>query len=402
MYMRPGDRCLRILAATLAVGAVHVSAVRAQDVLRVYGCEGPYPAMREAATVFGERNTVDVQIVADPVEQWLDRAKADADLVYSSAEFLMVDLIRRMDGQIDESSITPLYWRPAAILVRPGNPKHIYDFPDLLRPNIRVMVVNGSGQTGLWEDMAGRRGNFRTVRALRNNIVFFAANSTEARRRWLAQDDIDAWLTWNTWYKADPRHSTLVPVSEDYVIYRQCSIGATERGWQNPLAGRFMAFLASPEAAAIFAKWGWITTPGDATPGAPRSVIHLVYDVQEDDWDSGIGAGLARLRRVIADYEAMGIPQSEVNISAIFHGGAAYWLLTDDAYAAFTNRAEGNPNRSTISDLAKRGVSIELCGRTMSRNTWKRGDILPEVKIVSGVCARVAELGHQGYVYMGP
>ncbi len=393
---------LRFLIVALAAAASRATSVSAQDVLQVYGSEGPFPAMREAATVFSNRNNVDVQVVGKPVEKWLDEAKTEADLVYSSAEFMMVDIIQGMGGEIEESSVTPLYWRPAAILVRPGNPKHIYDLPDLLRPGLKVMVVNGSGQTGLWEDMAGRRGNFRTVRALRSNIVLFAANSTEARRMWLAEDDIDAWLTWNIWYKADPRHSTLVPVSEDYVIYRQCSVAVTQQGWQHPLASRFVGFLKSPEAAEIFAKWGWITTSTEALPGPPRSMVRLVCDVQNDDSKSGIASELRRLEQIVRDYESMGIPHGELNISAVFHGGAAYLMLRDESYNALMKRVDGNPSKSAILNLIERGVSIELCARSMKQNGWKRADILPEVKIVSGVCARVVELGRQGYVYMGP
>ncbi|UCE61792.1 MAG: hypothetical protein JSU63_08595, partial [Phycisphaerales bacterium] len=74
----------------------------------------------------------------------------------------------------------------------------------------------------------------------------------------------------------------------------------------------------------------------------------------------------------------------------------------DEAYNTLMKRVDGNPAKSTILDLVERGVSIELCARTMRRNGWVRGNILPEVKIVSSVCARVVELGHQGYVYMGP
>lgn len=393
---------LRSFIVALCSGVIGASTVTAQELLHVYGSEGPYPAMREAATVFAERNNVDLQIIADPVEEWLDEAKTEADLVYSSSEFMMVNIIQGMNGEIEQGSVAPLYWRPAAILVRPGNPKHIHDLPDLLRPGVKVMVVNGSGQTGLWEDMAGRRGNFRTVRALRNNIVLFAANSTEARRMWLAEDDIDAWLTWNIWYKADPRHSTLVPVSEDYVIYRQCSIAVTEKGWQNPVASRFVGFLKSPEAAEIFAKWGWITTSTEASPGLPRSTIRLVCDVQDGDPKSGIVSGLRRIDQIVRDYESMGIPHGELNISAIFHEGAAYLMLKDEPYNALMKRVDGNPSKSAILDLIKRGVSIELCARSMKQNGWKRTDILPEVKIVSGVCARVVELGRQRYVYMGP
>ena len=390
---------LMVVSSVLLVGA---ATVRAQEMLRVYGAEGPYPALREAAQLFSSRTGVDLEVVAKPVEKWLESAKADADLVYSSAEFMMIDLIRAMEGQIDEASVRPLYWRPSAILVRPGNPKHICGFPDLLRPGVRVMVVNGSGQTGLWEDMAGRQGNFRTVRALRNNIVLFAADSTEARRMWLAKKDIDAWLTWNIWYKADSRNSALVPVGEDYVIYRQCSIAMTQRGKDKPAAGQFVEFLTSPEAASIFAKWGWITTALDSTPRAARGVIRVVYDIQEDDEALRAGNGLAQVRDLVADYESMGIPQSEVNISVVFHGAAAYWLLQDEPYGTFTQRVSENPHQSVIADLVKWGVSIELCAQTMKQHGWKHADVLPGVKIVAGVCPRIVELERQGYVYMRP
>ncbi len=47
-----------------------------------------------------------------------------------------------MNLQIDDDTITPLFLRPSAILVRPGNPKQINDFPDLVRPGVNVMVVS--------------------------------------------------------------------------------------------------------------------------------------------------------------------------------------------------------------------------------------------------------------------
>jgi accessory colonization factor AcfC len=388
------------LGLLLGLGAVSVSAANPQNILHVYGAEGPYPAIREAAQTFGNRHHVEFDVVGKPTSKWLDKAKQDADLIYSSAEFMMTDFIRDMDGCIDETSVTSLYWRPSAILVRPGNPKHIHDFPDLLRPGVTVMVVNGSGQVGLWEDMAGKQGNFRTVRALRNNIVFFASNSTEARRTWLARKEIDAWLTWNIWYKADSRHSDLVPLSEDYVIYRQCSIALTQRGANDPLAAKFIEFLAGPEAAGIFAKWGWITTADTSTPLTARSVIRIVHDVQDDEWESRVGKGLARIRKLVEDYKSLGIPPSQVNVAVILHGGAAYWALKDEPYSAFVAKEVGNPNSTLIHDLVTSGISVEVCAQAMKHHGWARTDILPGVKIVAGVCPRVVELERQGYSYM--
>ena len=79
------------------------------------------------------------------------------------------------------ATVRPLYLRPSAILVRPGNPKRIKGVGDLLTPGRRILVVQGSGQGGLWEDVSGRLGDIRSVRAMRANIVTFANNSGEAK-----------------------------------------------------------------------------------------------------------------------------------------------------------------------------------------------------------------------------
>lgn len=120
MYLhrvRPRPSLVITVFCLSVVGAVSTSA---EDVLRIYGPEGPYPAVREAAQVFSSRNDVRLEVVADPINKWFSKAKGDADLLYSSAEFMMIDFVHGMEGRIDESSITPLYWRPSAILVRPA------------------------------------------------------------------------------------------------------------------------------------------------------------------------------------------------------------------------------------------------------------------------------------------
>jgi accessory colonization factor AcfC len=244
----------------LAIILMNPTAAMAQDRLQVYGPGGPYSAMREAAAEFSRVADVKVEVVAGPMSQWLAQAKTDADLVYSGAEFMMTDLIAAMAGAIDEATVTPLYLRPAAILVRPGNPKRIQDFPDLLRPGMNVLVVQGAGQTGLWEDIAGKQGDIRMVRALRNNIRAVMPNGADAKKRWVEDSSLDAWLTWNTWQRANPAVADLVPVSERYVIYRACGIALTKQGKTKKLAQQFVEFLLSFKGASIFAKWGWIAS----------------------------------------------------------------------------------------------------------------------------------------------
>ena len=400
MCTRTAYRNPCLLTLLLALGATGASNASAQDVLHMYGPLGPSPAFKEAAMVFGDRHNMRLEVVAGPIDDWLDRAKDDADLVFSSAEFMMSAFTRAKELHIDQLSVTPLYLRPSAILVRPGNPKRIQDFPDLLRPGVKVMVVSGSGQVGLWEDMAGKLGNIQTLRAFRRNIVFFAANSGEAKRAWRENEDIDAWLTWSIWYMPVRDHAQHIEVSTDYRVFRQCSVALTERGTDKPLAKQFINFLMSSEAANIFGTWGWLTPPRDLSPVTVMNDIYAVCRIKNDEWKNNVGLGLACVKKLVEDYQSMGIPANEVHISAVFHGDAAYWMLKNGPYGAFTKGEAANPNTSIIRELVERGVSIELCAQAMKQHGWTQEDVLPEVKIVIGAYPRIIDLELQGYAYI--
>lgn len=234
--------------------------------LRVYGPGGPAPAMKEAAQAFEQKTGTPVVVTAGPTTEWIEQAKNDADLIYSGSETMMTDFAQAMEAQFDETRVEPLYLRPLSILVRPGNPKGIKGLRDLFRPGHRVIVVNGAGQNGVWEDAAGRQGDIESVRALRKNIVKYAKNSALAKQAWIEDPSLDAWIIWNIWQVANPALADVVPVEKEYVIYRDTGIVVTRKGDQSPAAQQFMRFLKSPDGAAIFQKWGWMTSANKRVP----------------------------------------------------------------------------------------------------------------------------------------
>ncbi|MEM5312537.1 substrate-binding domain-containing protein [Paraburkholderia sp. JHI869] len=249
--------CTRLAAAlALSISSVHASA---QSTLHVYGPGGPAPAMKEAAAAFEKQTGTHVDVTAGPTPSWIERARADADLVYSGSETMMSDFVVAMGDQLTPQAPIPLYLRPMSILVRPGNPRHIHGLADLLKPGIKILVVNGAGQNGVWEDVAGRLGDIRTVTTLRANIVSYAGNSATARQTWMAQPDIDAWLIWNIWQVSNPSLAETVPIEPRYAIYRDTGVAVTKRGTANTAAQQFVDFLRSKGGASIFARWGWIT-----------------------------------------------------------------------------------------------------------------------------------------------
>jgi len=368
-----------------------------QEVVYVYGPMGPSPAFKEAAMAFTDPNNVRVEVSSRALSQWLTKAKRDADLVFATTEFMMADFVRQGGLQLDDATITPLYLRPCSILVRPTNPKQIHDFPDLLRPGVRVMVVAGSGKSGPWEDMADKLASVRALRSFRNNVVVFAKSADEARTMWREREDIDAWLTWSIWYMPVRDHAEHIHVSEDYQIYRQCHIALTERGKEKMSARQFFEFLQSPEAANIFRTWGWVTPDMASRPIGVGDDVSIVCRIEHDEWEDGIGAGLARINRLVEDYKSIGIPRTRVHINAVFHGDAGYWTLKDKAYGVFGKNGQRNPNKVIIQKLIDSGISLEMCARTMEQYGWTEEDLLPGVKTVAGAYPRAIDLELRGY-----
>jgi accessory colonization factor AcfC len=133
---------------------------------------------------------------------------------------------------------------------------------------VKVLVVQGAGQTGMWEDMAGRSGDVRLVRALRRNIAFHAPNSAAAKEFWVEPPELDGWILYGIWQVANPTLADKVSVSKRFVVYRDSVVALTRAGVDRPAARDFVQFLRSKEGAAIFRRWGW-TSP--AARHAPPS-----------------------------------------------------------------------------------------------------------------------------------
>lgn len=240
-----------------AIGLISSTTVHATETLHIYGPGGPAPAMKEAAAVFGKQHGVDVQVTAGPTPKWASAMKADGAVVYSGSEAMMSDFLTAFPDQVLPQTVRPLYLRPAGILVRPGNPKHIEGLHDLLHTGTKIMVVNGAGQVGLWEDIAGRDGDIRTLTAFRSHIAVYAKNSAEAVDEWKADPSIDAWIIFPIWSIAHPGLAQVVPLEPRYRLYRDCGVVLTKQGENDPNAQAFVDFLASPAGREIFKKYGW-------------------------------------------------------------------------------------------------------------------------------------------------
>jgi accessory colonization factor AcfC len=222
--------------------------------LKVYGPGGPLTPLRACAERFTRTKGVAVKVDGGPEEAWVAKAEQDADLVFGAAEYVLTDLARRHPELLDLGTRASLWDRPAAILVRKGNPRKIHGIEDLAREGVKLLDVTGAGQAGLWEDLAGRKG---LIPAIQRNIVVATPNTAEAIAAWRTQPELDAWITFASWHDRLRDEADLVPFPAGERIYRGTPIAVTRRSRNRDRALAFVAFLKSEECHALFRAAGW-------------------------------------------------------------------------------------------------------------------------------------------------
>ncbi|MCQ0090291.1 substrate-binding domain-containing protein [Roseovarius sp. M141] len=244
-------------AMVLTVGLFLASPLlAAADGLKLYGPGGPAPAMKEVAAKYETESGMTVEVIAGPTDKWMDEAQQNADALFSGSQNMMDDFIESY-GNVLSETVDPLYLRPSTLLVRKGNPKCFDGVLSLMQEDVAIMVVDGAGQVGMWEDVVGRTRDIDNMRKFRDNIAFAAPNSGVAKQRWMENDELDAWLIWNHWQIDNPDIAEEVVIEPEFRIYRDVAVAKTSKGAENPELGAFLDYLKSDSASQIFADHGW-------------------------------------------------------------------------------------------------------------------------------------------------
>lgn len=223
-------------------------------ILMIYGPGGPLGPMKECVEIFSKAHGIEVKVMAGPESQWVGQAEQDADLIFGGAEYMMTDFLLRHPGLVDEKTRTSLYIRAGGILVRKGNPKQIRYLSDLTRDGIRLIDVNGAGQLGLWEDMAGAK---RLIPGIQRNIALSVTTSAEAIEKWKSMPELDAWITFESWHYRLKDVTDLVQLPENERVYRGTPIAITRISKNRDKARQFVDFLRTEQAHLVFQRWGW-------------------------------------------------------------------------------------------------------------------------------------------------
>lgn len=237
-----------------ASGAPGTSAFAKEEVIHVYGPGGPLGPMKELAERFSKQYKLKVEVTAGPEANWINQAKTDADVFFGGSEYMLQEMVSKYPELLDETTRTTLYPRAAGILVRKGNPKKIEGIKDLTKPGMKIIDVNGAGQLGLWEDLAGRQG---LIPGIQQNIARSVKSSAEAIDLWKNSKDLDAWITYESWHYRLTDETDLIQLPEAEKLYRGTPIAIAKTTDNKKTAQQFVAYLKTEEAHQVFQKWGW-------------------------------------------------------------------------------------------------------------------------------------------------
>lgn len=246
-------------AASLSRSAQTDAAHQANDgVIRLYGPGGPDTALKRAAAAFRQETGIPVEVTAGPEHSWRDRAVKDADLIFAGAEQSMSAYLRSYPF-LDPQSAHAYYLRRSVIAVQKGNPAGIRGMEDLINRPLKVVVTEGLGDyntsgTGLWEDVAGRKGKLADVQKLRSNIIAFEQGSGASFRAFTNQQ-ADAWITWVHWPLNHQDKADFVEIEPERRVYRGLLISKAQGA--DASTQRFIDFIDSPKGEPFFAQDGW-------------------------------------------------------------------------------------------------------------------------------------------------
>ena len=221
-------------------------------VLTTPGLDKP---ITELAGEFTKNYGIDIRIMSGKIDQiWMNNANNKVDIIICGAGYQLNQLISALPDLIVKTSRTSLPPRSSAFLTRKGDSKRIASFSDLSKPGIKLLVVDGADQVGLWEDMVAKK---QTLEKIRANIAVSVKSNIDAIQQWESKKDLDAWITFQSWHNYVKGSTRLIKVLDHYKRFRGTPIAITKSSKHKTQAKQFVDFLTSKQNLKTYEKWGW-------------------------------------------------------------------------------------------------------------------------------------------------
>ena len=149
-------------------------------------------------------------------------------------------------------------------------------------------------------------------------------------------------------------------------------------------------------------------TPGPVFPFGPVAEVKsdmpipegtefkMAFDLSDAAPAGEANRGLVTLARFFNMHVRAGVPEDNIHLAAVVHGGAGVDLLNEAAYAKRRDGKE-NANAAIVAALLDKGVRVILCGQSAAAMGIAKSDLLPGVEMALSAMTAHALLQQQGY-----
>ena len=165
-------------------------------------------------------------------------------------------------------------------------------------------------------------------------------------------------------------------------------------------------FLAAPLLATEPSKGPLIEGYGPTYPINDRDVplpegfnYKAVFDLVAYPGEvTAVNVRLESVARFLNMHRRNGVPAENMDLAVVVHGAAVKNLLNNDAYEA-RYKVE-NPNLELLSLLHDAGVSIYVCGQSMSFGGMDKNELADGVQVALSAMTMLTVLQSDGYALL--
>jgi molybdate transport system substrate-binding protein len=262
---------ISLIAFTLPVSA---------DTITAFIGSATKPAMEETLRTFSRETNVEVIAHYGGSGNVLSQMKISGigDIYFPGSPDFMEKA--KQEGLVDPGSIKTVAYLVPAINVATGNKKNIQSLCDLTKDGVNVVIANPRVVcVGLYAiEIFEANGLSGLIKPRIKSYTESCARTANT----VAIGGADAVMGWRVFEHWNPeRIETVLLKPEQIPRIAFIPIAITTFSKKKELADKLITFVTSPDAKAIFKKWGYLTEEKEALAHAPQARIGGEYVLPE-------------------------------------------------------------------------------------------------------------------------
>ncbi|MFK7841891.1 MAG: DsrE family protein [Sphingorhabdus sp.] len=159
-----------------------------------------------------------------------------------------------------------------------------------------------------------------------------------------------------------------------------------------PASAQMEKFKTGP----VFEDFGPTAPVETDVPLAKDTVFKIAFDLAKGADPGKLNRSIESAARFINMHVAAGVPEKNIQLAIVVHGGASFDLTKSEFFATKKDGAE-NASAAAIAQLQKHGVEFYLCGQSAAAHGISNDDLLPGVKMSLSAMTSHALLQQQDF-----